>query len=140
LVDVGIAKYESNSVLGTVIDMLNAIPELRQATRDHDRAVVDSFVSSFAHCCLDADADADELRALARSLLAMMHAVLSEAIVYKTCDRRRAIRNLRVAAYALIGQVVAPVGDAARNRRRAASPLNHTKAPSSEAPAQVDAI
>jgi AcrR family transcriptional regulator len=104
-VDMAIGQYSSNIGLGTVINMLSAIPELREAERKHDRAVIDSFASAFGHFW--PHVAAQEFQALARSILSMTHAALSDAIVRRNCDRELALRNLRLAGYSLISHVMA---------------------------------
>lgn len=112
VVDKAIEQYESESALGPVINMLSAIPELREAEQKHDREVVESLQSAFSHYCPRADSKI--LQALARSIASMTHAALSDAIVYKTSDRSLAIGNLRVAGYSLIVHTLVPLKDQAR--------------------------
>jgi AcrR family transcriptional regulator len=112
VVEVGIREYGSTTGLGTVINMLSAIPELREVERTHDRAVVDAFAAAFAH--FYPNAEPKELQSLSRSIFSMTHAALSQAIVYKTNDRQLALRNLMIAAYSLIVHTAAQVRDSNR--------------------------
>lgn len=112
VLDVSVAHYESNIGLSTVIRMITAIPELLEFALAHDRAVIGTFAEALSFYV--PRAEARELQAIAASIYTMVHAVLSDAIVFKTCDRQLALRNLRVSAYALISNMMVPLKDASR--------------------------
>lgn len=98
VIETGVHHYASDVGLATVINMLSAIPELRQLEREHDRAIVDTCASAFAQFC--PQVPGKELRALAQSVLSMSHATLSDAIIHRACDQELALRNLRLVLFA----------------------------------------
>jgi len=119
LTDLCVTKYDSNPGLGTVINMLSAIPELRELETRHDRDVCASITAAFA--VFLPPADPEDLAALASSLQSMAHAAVTAAVVQKTCDRERTIRNLRLASYALVAHLAAPLRRASGSARPAAA-------------------
>jgi AcrR family transcriptional regulator len=103
-VDSAAEQYRNQPALAAVINMLSAIPELRELDRKHDTEVVESLISAFAHYV--PNANVKDLEALGRSVVLLVHTVLSAALVYKTCEPERALRNLLVALHSLIVQTL----------------------------------
>jgi AcrR family transcriptional regulator len=98
--------YSDQPGLIAVVRLLAAIPELREADRAHDAAVMASIKSALQHYL--PHADAAELDAVVSCIVAMGHGILSECLVVKSGDAARMVRLLHVSIYAITMPLMLP--------------------------------
>ncbi len=101
-----IRLYEDQPGLGALLDMLTAMPALREVSEMHDNRVLDSVSSALAHYL--PRADPADLRMTALSILIISHEMISAAIVYQSGDPQRLITNMRVCLIALVSRLLTP--------------------------------
>lgn len=98
--------YRDQPGLIAVVRLMYMIPDLREAVRDHDTAMVASLCSAlktFASGARDAEIDAT-----AHCLYAMTHAILADCLVARTGDPVLMLPKLHAAAFALIAPLMLP--------------------------------
>ncbi len=105
----------------TVVRLIGAIPELREAEQAHDAAVIASTASALRHYAPEADpaevqaaANCAEVQAAANCMIIMGHGVLSACLVVEIGEATRLLRMLRVSIYALITPILLSTQTAGR--------------------------
>ena len=96
--------YQDQPGLGALIDMLSAVPALRELTHNHDEAVTASVASALAHYA--PHALPQQVDSAARCISIICHNILSAALVHRSGDPERLLMNLRVCLMALAGRLV----------------------------------
>jgi AcrR family transcriptional regulator len=104
--------YRDQPGLLAVVRLIGAIPELREADRAHDAAVIASTTSALRHYA--PDADPAEVQSAANCMIIIGHGVLSECLVAELGDATRLLRMLRVAIYALVTPLLLSIQTAER--------------------------
>lgn len=97
--DVG-RLYRDQPGLLTVVRLIGAIPELREAEQAHDAAVIASTAGALRHYA--PDADPAEVQSASNCMIIMGHGVLCACLVAESGEATRLLRMLRVSIYALI--------------------------------------
>jgi AcrR family transcriptional regulator len=104
--------YRDQPGLLAVVRLIGAIPELREAERAHDAAVLASVTSALRHYA--PNADLAEVRSAANCMIIMGHGVLSACLVVEIGEAARLLRMLRVSIYALVTPILLPIHAAER--------------------------
>lgn len=104
--DVG-RLYRDQPGLLTVVRLIGAIPELREAEQAHDAAVIASTAGALRHYA--PDADPAEVQSAANCMIIMGHGVLCACLVAESGEATRLLHMLRVSIYALITPILLSV-------------------------------
>jgi AcrR family transcriptional regulator len=96
--------YEDQPGLGALIDMLSAIPALRDLTQRHDTDVTASVASALSHYA--PQASSARVADAARSISLICHAILSAALVHRSGDREQLMMNLRICLMAIASHLL----------------------------------
>jgi AcrR family transcriptional regulator len=104
--------YRGQPGLLAVVRLIGAIPELREAEKLHDAAVIASVAGALRHFA--PNTDPAEVQSAATCMVIMGHSVLSACLVAKIGDASRLLRMLRVATYALVPPILLPAQTAER--------------------------
>lgn len=98
--------YRDQPGVLAIVRLIGAIPELRDAERAHDAAVVASMSSAMRH--FSPGADPTEAESAASCMIIMSHGVLSACLVAPAAEAVRLLRMLRVSVYALASSILLP--------------------------------
>jgi len=102
--------YRDQPALLAVVRLMEAIPELREAERVHDAAVLASVTSALRHYA--PKADPAEVQSTANCMIIMSHGVLSACLIAQIGDATRLLRMLRVSIYALMTPILLSIQSA----------------------------
>jgi AcrR family transcriptional regulator len=98
--------YRDQPGVLAVVRLIGAIPQLREAEKAHDAAVIASMASAMRQ--FSPDADPAEVESAASCVIIMSHGVLSACLVAQTGEAVRLLRMLRVSIYALAASILLP--------------------------------
>lgn len=96
--------YEDRPGLGALIQMLDAVPELSQVSRDHDARITASVASALAHYA--PQADPLQVETAARCIGLLSHSFLCAALVYRTAPRDLMFANARACWLAIVSPLL----------------------------------
>jgi AcrR family transcriptional regulator len=96
-------RYSDKPTLAAIIDVLNTMPELRDAALQHLEKVVALDVRAIS--ALLPTVPKEEIDSVCHYIAAILHAVLTNAFVWKRLSERDAMRHLRLTINALLLQL-----------------------------------
>lgn len=98
------ALYRDQPGLSGLIDMLSAIPAVKEMGVRHDQTVVASVVSALEHYAPKADPEV--LQSTAVSICIICHSMLTAALVYRSADEDQLFTNLKVCLMAMASRLM----------------------------------